>query len=165
MKALKKYPYDVYFSDRCCSWGWATWEDRWNTTDWEMKDYDNFICDRKKIKAFARWGEDMPYLLKLQKEKKIDSWAIRWCYSAFVNGALTVYPSKSLVRNCGFDGSGTHSFKPTNGFESYYFEDANCSAFISPFVCDKIRKQYSLRYPRSFLKRIERKILQIFKLY
>ena len=39
MKSLKKYPHDIFYSYRGCSWGWATWNDRWNLVDWEVKDY------------------------------------------------------------------------------------------------------------------------------
>src|SRR5699024_3409085 len=36
------YKHDVYLSYRGCSWGWATWKNRWNQTDWSVKDYDAF---------------------------------------------------------------------------------------------------------------------------
>ena len=39
---------------------------------------------------------------------EIDSWAIRWQASAFLNDKLTLYPRDSLVKNIGFDGSGVH---------------------------------------------------------
>ena len=31
---------DVYFSYRSSSWAWATWKDRWNSIDWEVKDFE-----------------------------------------------------------------------------------------------------------------------------
>ena len=33
------YKYDVAFSLRFASWGWAIWKDRWEQIDWELKDY------------------------------------------------------------------------------------------------------------------------------
>ena len=44
----------------------------------------------------------------MQMGGKLDSWAVRWCYSLFMNGRLTVYPKISRARNIGFDGSGVH---------------------------------------------------------
>jgi len=33
---------DAYFLNRGWSWGWATWKDRWEHIDWEVKDYHEF---------------------------------------------------------------------------------------------------------------------------
>jgi hypothetical protein len=55
-------------------------------------------------------------MLKDQIDGKVDSWAIRWYASAFIKDKLTLYPSRSLVKNIGMDGSGTHVAK-TNKFE------------------------------------------------
>ena len=164
MRELKKTQHDVYFAGRCCSWGWATWNDRWEKTDWSMSGYDNFINNKREIKKFSEWGEDLPFLMKLQKEKKIDSWAIRWCYSSFTNGAVSVYPCKSLVSNQGLDGSGTHCTLPTKGFESYYFDDKRDFYFEPPYESKTIRKQFSIKYARKLSTRIIKKIYQIFKL-
>jgi hypothetical protein len=40
---------------------------------------------------------------------RVDSWAVRWYASAFLAGMYTLYPNRSLVRNRGNDGTGTHS--------------------------------------------------------
>ena len=48
-------------------------------------------------------------MLEAQLEGKIDSWAIRWYLSVFMNEGMVLYPRKSLVENMGFDGSGTHT--------------------------------------------------------
>lgn len=54
-------------------------------------------------------------MLRDQIAGKNDSWAIRWHASAFLNNKLTLFPSKSLVKNIGNDGSGIHA-KNTNLF-------------------------------------------------
>jgi hypothetical protein len=48
-------------------------------------------------------------MLKRQIENKIDSWAIRWYASAFINNKYTLYPNISIIYNIGFDNSGIHS--------------------------------------------------------
>ncbi len=103
------YKEDVYLSYRACSWGWATWKDRWDLNDWAVKDYDLFKKNRKSQRLFNRGGLDMSNMLECQMAGKIDSWAIRWGYSQYKNDMYTIYPVKSLIKNIGLDGSGTHS--------------------------------------------------------
>lgn len=105
----KDYKSDVYLSYRGCSWGWATWKDRWEKVDWNVSDYNRFKINKKLRKKFNRGGRDMANMLDLQMQGKIDSWAIRWCYAQFQFDMLTVYPVVSRIKNIGLDGTGTHS--------------------------------------------------------
>jgi hypothetical protein len=102
------YSWDTYASFRCCSWGWATWIDRWKRVDWGMDYYETFIRDRTAQESFNRGGSDMSGMLKMQHEGRIDSWAIRFCYGHHANRMHCVYPVKTLVMNIGQDHSGTH---------------------------------------------------------
>ena len=92
------------------SWGWATWEDRWKLADWEMRSYAAFRRSRQD-REFEKLQKGINRMLKQQMEGKLDSWAVRWCYSLFVNDRLTVYPKISRTQNIGFDGSGVHCGK------------------------------------------------------
>lgn len=103
------YTFDIYLGYRGCSWGWATWKDRWNMVDWDVKDYLDFKKNNKKRKKLNRGGVDMAQMLDMQMEGLIDSWAIRWCYEQSKREMYTIYPVKSLVYNGGLDGTGTHS--------------------------------------------------------
>ena len=105
----KSYKFDVYLGYRGCSWGWATWKDRWNTVDWEVSDYKEFKNNYKKRKQMNRGGPDMAQMLDSQMQGLCDSWAIRWCYEQSKQNKYTIYPVKSLVINQGLDGTGTHS--------------------------------------------------------
>jgi hypothetical protein len=102
------YAEDSYLSYRCCTWGWATWLDRWAKVDWDVREYDNFINDPQQVARFNRGGDDMSQLLKLQMEGKISSWGIRWDYAHFKNDAYCFRPTFSIVGNTGNDGTGTH---------------------------------------------------------
>ncbi len=108
LKALDSYDHDIYMGYRGCSYGWGTWKDRWDTVDWEMKDFDRIIYDKKLRKQFERGGSDMTRILKDQKAGIVNSWAIRWCLSQSMQDKYTVYPVRSFVENTGVDGSGTH---------------------------------------------------------
>ena len=99
---------DMFLSYRAECWGWATWKDRWRLVDWDVKDYERVRYSFKERRAFARGGGDMPLMLDAQMEGKIQSWAIRWAYSENKCHMFTVCPKYSLVKNEGFDGSGTN---------------------------------------------------------
>lgn len=116
IKIPTEYNKDVYLSYRGCSWGWATWLDRWDKVRWEVSDYEKFKNNKNMRKKFNRGGEDMSLMLDKQMTGLIDSWAIRWCYEQFKSNMYTIYPVKSLVYNEGLDGTGTHS-GITNLFE------------------------------------------------
>lgn len=105
----QEYEQDVYLSVRGSSWGWATWQDRWNSIDWDVKDYIEFRDNKHKRKEFNNGGNDLSFMLEDQMTGRIDSWAIRWVYNQYKQSKFTIYPTKSLLNNIGLDFSGTHS--------------------------------------------------------
>lgn len=108
MRALERYPHDVYTTYRGWSWGWATWLDRWQGVDWSVSDYDA-LCKSKRLQArFSRSGPDLNVMLAEQMAGRVDSWFVRWCYQQNKNDQLTVYPKNTRILNIGLDGSGTH---------------------------------------------------------
>jgi len=109
LDCLKDYDKDIFLSLRASSWGWATWKNRWNKIDWEIKDWKKFKKDKNAIIRFNQGGNDMYKMLETQMIGKIDSWAIRWCYNQFKYNSYTIYPTKSKLINNGFDEKGTHN--------------------------------------------------------
>jgi putative methyltransferase (TIGR04325 family) len=89
--------------------GWATWASRWSIFENDANKLLNYIIDNNLQYEFDINGS-YPYtqMLKSQIEKKVDSWAIRWYASAFINNKYTLYPNKSIIYNIGFDNSGIH---------------------------------------------------------
>ena len=91
------------------SWGWATWKRAWDK-------FDPFATGWPAIKTDAslrcRFNLDGNYsystMLLRQMHGSIDSWAIRWYWCVFKMNGLVLYPPTSLVKNTGFDGSGSH---------------------------------------------------------
>jgi len=108
VKAPDDYPYDVFCSCRCSSWGWGTWKDRWEKADWSVSDFADFRNDSVRQRSFNRGGEDMSRMLALYMAGKFDSWAVRWAYSHFTHDAAALLPVVSRVYNIGLDGSGVH---------------------------------------------------------
>ena len=100
------YGFDAYFCSRSSSWGWATWRNRWQSVDW----CPTPASLQKHALAFNRWGgSDCAKMLREWMEGKNSSWAIRFCYSQFLQGKVSLFPTESLVDpSAGFDGDGTH---------------------------------------------------------
>ncbi len=154
MKSLKKYPHDIFYSYRGCSWGWATWKDRWEKVDWSVSEYSEFITDKSKVRRFNRGGKDLTGMLSLQMRGGIDSWAIRWCFAESNLNMFTIYPRISYVKNIGCDGTGTHS-----GASSYYdteiSEEEECK-FEVLRIERKIAKEFSKKYTETLWQKVKR---------
>jgi glycosyltransferase involved in cell wall biosynthesis len=119
----KDYSFDTYAGYRCSSWSWGTWRDRWQQVRWDMDYYPAFAKNIAEQESFNRGGSDLSTMLKMQYEKKIDSWAIRFSYAHHTTGTHCIYPTKTLVKNIGLDHSGTHSI-PNPRYEHAVLDDA-----------------------------------------
>lgn len=91
-------------------WGWATWRRGWTIFEANAQ----VLLDRLDASGLGKdfdFDGSFPYRAMLQEHLagNVDSWAIRWYASAYLAEKLTLYPGKSLVRNIGQEGSGTHS--------------------------------------------------------
>ncbi len=100
---------DALFLPFTTTWGWGTWKRAWNHFDNTIAGYDTLEKDRSLRKRFDL-DDSYPYFRMLKKRKRgaVDSWGIVWYLSVFLREGLTLYPKKSLVKNIGFDGTGTH---------------------------------------------------------
>lgn len=98
-------------------WGWATWRRAWSVFEPDAGLLAAGLRQAGLEQAFDMDGA-YPYMqmLKDAEEGRVDSWAIRWHASAFLENMLTLYPGRSLVQNIGTEGSGTHG-DISNSFE------------------------------------------------
>lgn len=103
------YPYDVFVNLGGYSTGWATWRNRWERVDWSMDYLPELLKHPAEIEAFKRVGDNVFDMLLLQRDGKIDSWAVRFCYAHFHEHSVGILPCVSYVDNIGFDGTGVHS--------------------------------------------------------
>jgi hypothetical protein len=90
------------------SWGWATWKRAWDQFDPAASGWRELLVGAEANRFNLGGRYDYLGMLRRQMTGGIDSWAIRWNYSVFVQGGLVAYPPRSLVANLGFDGTGTH---------------------------------------------------------
>lgn len=86
----------------------ATWKDRWNSIDWEIKDWAEFKSDKHAIREFKkRGGSDMFSMLKTCMDGG-GMWDIRFCYNMFKQNRFSIIPFSSKVENIGFNDLATH---------------------------------------------------------
>ncbi len=103
---IKEHLPQTFFLKGADCWGWATWKRGWELFEEDGKKLVNEIRKCKIEKEFDVNGAFK--MLNDQINGKINSWAIRWLASAYINNKLCLYPGKSLVKNIGFDNSGVH---------------------------------------------------------
>jgi len=162
IKYPSEYDFDSAFCIRGSSWGWATWADRWKSIDWSISDYGEFSKDRSARINFNRGGSDMCKMLKDQMSEKINSWAIRFCYSQFRQGKYDVIPKISKIKNIGFDVDATHT-KGMNRRFTTNLDESNTTIFqfptipsINPSILKQFQKYFSVR------TRLTHKVLRYF---
>lgn len=101
------YAHDVFLVQRPQCWGWATWNDRWNTVDWDAKDA-TLLRKRKYRRSFDMGGNDLSRTMSIWQHGGFDVWAIRWVFACWRQQAWTVNPIVSKTSNGGLFDKATH---------------------------------------------------------
>jgi len=100
----------TFFLRYFACWGWATWKKGWDLFE---KDSRKLLWRLRNTWRVNEFNIENSYnfynMLYCQMLGEIDSWAIRFYASSFVNNKLILYPGKSLCAQTGIDGSGTHA--------------------------------------------------------
>lgn len=136
------YDKDVFAMGRGSSYAWATWKDRWEKVDWDVKDYEDFRKDRLARKRFSEYGEDRVGMLDNQVQHGMNSWAIRFAYAMFKNDWIAILPTKTRVENIGFDGSGVHNVAGENKFRVSIAPNLSPVKFENVDVNPQIKKEF-----------------------
>ncbi len=160
LKYPANYQYDVAFSCRFASWGWAIWKDRWEKIDWEVKDYGSFSGNILGKLKFSRGGSDLNRMLRRQMKGKIDSWAIRFDYHHYKYDLLDVFPTTSKVIYNGFSSGATHTNKKCDTYDTVLDNSERCSFLFSDNLKSEkeIAKQFYGHY--SITTRLKDKLTQ-----
>ena len=160
VRVPKSYKYDAYVCARSSSWSWASWSDRWNSVDWVLEPFSQY---ESKKKAFNRWGgSDCFGMLKGWHEGRNKSWAIRFCFSQFLQDKLSIFPVKSFVNNDGFDGNGTNC-KKWSRFK-FELEHTSKTSFIfpSPTEANKIIIKCAMSYNTLMIRAFSKLMYMIY---
>ncbi len=103
-----KHKYDFFFMRYATCWGWGTWNDRWKYFE---KNPNKIIRSFSK-NSIGKFNLDNSYNFWSQiirnKKKIINTWAIFWYATIFVNKGLSINPLIPLVRNIGNDSYSTN---------------------------------------------------------
>ncbi|MEH7440207.1 glycosyltransferase [Neobacillus drentensis] len=150
------YKETVYLSYRASSWSWATWKDRWDTVDWDIKDYAAYRWNPIKIAQFCKGGTDLDKMLRNQMKGLIDSWAIRWCYNQSFQKKYTIYPCSAIATNIGTDGTGTHFSENSSRYNSRLDENYKYEFKHHLQIDPEIMRRYRKIVNRSIIRRIKR---------
>lgn len=126
------------------SWGWATWQRAWEDFDPDAIGWEKIMSDKSLCNSFNLDGSyNYSTLLVHQMKGLKDSWAIRWYWSVFKNNGVVVFPPRTLVKNTGFDGSGTHGSGLTRKKERKSLNQGD-SDFHYPLTVKIINDNYTL---------------------
>lgn len=102
---------DTFFFRNTNCWGWGTWKRSWDKLETDASFLKSQFTEDLKYGfnidgTYDSWG-----ILEKTSSGIINSWAILWYASVFLHGGVCLHPSKSLTKNIGHDGSGTHCDK------------------------------------------------------
>ncbi|MCH9608805.1 MAG: hypothetical protein S4CHLAM45_07170 [Chlamydiales bacterium] len=99
---------ETYFLNIPFIWGWATWKRAWDHFEWECTGWERWLKNRKN-RYFSDCLGAFPFSKGFRKTMigEWKAWAPRWMYAMAKREGLSLYPSRSLVWNCGC-GGGTH---------------------------------------------------------
>ncbi|WP_288907981.1 methyltransferase, TIGR04325 family [uncultured Desulfovibrio sp.] len=102
-------PQETFFLRGADCWGWGTWKRAWSLFEPDAQVLLQRLRQLHLEHAFNCDGAyDYMGMLRATRDGKVSSWAVRWRASAFVHHMHTLYPSRSLVKHNGADGSGTN---------------------------------------------------------
>jgi hypothetical protein len=104
-----------YFTRYFHAWGWATWKRAWQKYDFEMRAFPEFI-QRNGFEFYHMTENEKKYWTEqfsgiYNQLETVNSWAYPFSFSVWANQAVCIAPAKNLVRNTGFENSGTHTIQ------------------------------------------------------
>lgn len=106
--------YSYYFSKYPHIWGWATWKRAWDFYDFSMKSWPEFKKSRK-INALSENIQEKIYWTAVFDRRyyrqQPDTWDYQWVYACWLQGGLSINPSRNLVSNIGAGKDASHTKK------------------------------------------------------
>lgn len=165
IKIPDDYKNDVFFIRRFNGWGCGLWRDRLDDAYRQITpdEFDKFSANKKLSASFVKGGgKDMLVMLEAVAYGRLDAGDVVGMYNQFIKDQYTLYPTKSLVQNIGFDGSGVHC-GATNRFEvilsdktSFNFPD---KVLVDQRIINANLKFRNSLYPKpSYVKRMVSRI-------
>ena len=100
---------DLFYVHRPSSWGFGTWKRCWDKVIWDIPTLKGLFSHQSIISDYNKWaGADASNIMIGLFQGRNSSWSVRYNFAAYLNDTVTILPNKSLIKNTGCDGSGTH---------------------------------------------------------
>jgi len=132
------------------SWGWGTWDRSWKNFNPDGAALLNELKNKNLTKAFdLNNSYGFTKMLRKQIKGLNNSWAIRWNASLFLKNCYALNVGKSLVKNAGFDGSGTNC-----GDDNYI----SSNLYMQKINVEKIEPSTENEFARKVIEKYYRKI-------
>jgi hypothetical protein len=109
---IKRGDASYYFSKYTHICGWATWRDRWQYYDFELKLADEFkrkgLIEKKCLYPTERafWYRKLDML---SNGKRKDVWDYQWMFACWNMDGLSAVSNVNLISNIGFNNDATHT--------------------------------------------------------
>lgn len=144
---------DTFFYNVNSCWGWGTWRRAWINYNDDIQYLFAQIknLDKKEL-FYYNGGQNNAFYKQLQANATgaLDTWAVKWHTSIYLNNGLCLHPKTSLVENIGFDGSGTNC-----GNKNQMSTDQNATISVKRIPLVTNYKVY--KYMSKYFKKNERK--------
>jgi hypothetical protein len=157
---------DSVFLPFISSWGWGTWARAWERFDASAAGYARVAADRRVRRRFDLDGNYYFFdMLRRQAAGEINSWAIRWYLSVFVNNGLALFPSQSLVQNEGFGSDATHCVGSAPAHALARATAFRVQSFPSVGVDPSVLRRVSrfMGHDRTFAARVRKRIQRMLR--
>lgn len=116
MKIPFWYKKSIYLGKRFSPWGYAMRKEWFFQFDRTPYDRYSIATKKQNINKFKAVGKDILDILYADSTGKISAGDVKICFDQIMKNQYTVFPTKTLVKNIGFDGSGEHC-GATNRFD------------------------------------------------
>lgn len=99
---------DTFFWRIPHCWGWATWKDRWQYFKRDIQWVERNFTQKDIYEISLHNSSDYWRHFLYNKNGKAKTWAIFWYLTAYKHSGLTLMPKISLIKQIGFDASGSN---------------------------------------------------------
>lgn len=109
--------YSYFFSRYMNPVGWASWKRSLNLVDYQLKQWNQM----KKVSFLHRhtrnslldfdwkWVKDWRKTFDELVNNNVNAWDYYWMFAGMKYDTLTIFPTRDLIENIGFDDSATHT--------------------------------------------------------
>jgi hypothetical protein len=113
-------------------WGWATWRDRWDKYEFDIRKISGWKLNAALKKYFHNRQMRYYWLWRyghLKITGKPDTWDYQFTFSLWLNGGLGITPNTNLISNIGFGDDATHCNAKTH---KAHFPTSDIGTLVHP---------------------------------